>query len=222
MVQNRIPVFVYNPDTLEYEDAETGEPIDPALVEGVVADRVNEGFDRLDAILAAVASAATIYVLSDWQESGVNELVLMHYQAAILGAGGLANMTPAIWKQTASIVAGELRYWEGLARDIANGAPESDVRRRMRMYANAIRTSYWNARTETARHHGYNQERRVLNPADHCDDCLAYAAQGWVEIGTLPEPGDGSQCLRFCKCDKEYRTISGTMGVSEDEFEEVF
>lgn len=205
MAQTSELAFVFNPDTMQYEYVATGEPVEPELVEGVIADRVDDGNERLLAIMAAVMAGSTLYTLPDFQLAGATELVIAHYQAAIVGAGGLQNMTPAIWKQTAGIVAGELDYWQGLSADIAGGLSEAKARQRVQMYANKIRTSFWNARTETARSNGYTQERRVLNPADHCDDCLAYAAMGWQLIGTLPSPGIGSQCMGNCKCDMEYR-----------------
>jgi hypothetical protein len=38
-----------------------------------------------------------------------------------------------------------------------------------------------------------------------CEDCLNYAAQGWVPIGTLPPPGQMCACHDRCRCYIEYR-----------------
>lgn len=48
------------------------------------------------------------------------------------------------------------------------------------------------------------EERRVLGAADHCSDCIRWAALGWQPIGTLPPIG-ASICRANCHCHFEYR-----------------
>jgi len=43
-------------------------------------------------------------------------------------------------------------------------------------------------------------EKWQLGAAEHCPDCLALAAQGWVPVGTLPPIGTETQCGDSCKC----------------------
>jgi len=60
---------------------------------------------------------------------------------------------------------------------------------------------------------GYTEERWNLDDGidDHCETCPELAARGWVEIGTLPEPGDGhTECRNNCHCWKTYRKEDGT------------
>ena len=38
-----------------------------------------------------------------------------------------------------------------------------------------------------------------------CGDCLGYAGQGWVPIGSLPPPGQLCACHDRCRCYVEYR-----------------
>jgi len=46
-----------------------------------------------------------------------------------------------------------------------------------------------------------------LTPAEHCDDCLALAARGWMLREQLTQvPGDGqTECLTNCRCYLEFR-----------------
>jgi hypothetical protein len=47
--------------------------------------------------------------------------------------------------------------------------------------------------------------RRILDSqAQHCQDCLGYAAQGIVSIGTLPLPGQRCECGARCRCSVRY------------------
>lgn len=100
----------------------------------------------------------------------------------------------------------QLAFLRDRAEAIASGAQKLDgsLRNRARQYANAARAKYWDVRGTVAGATGKTRERRVLGDAEHCPDCLGYAAQGWVPIGTLPPPGEGSVCRSFCACRMEW------------------
>ena len=50
-----------------------------------------------------------------------------------------------------------------------------------------------------------------MGVAEHCPDCISFAAEGWQPIGHFPTPCDGStQCLVNCQCHKEYRKARGS------------
>jgi hypothetical protein len=73
------------------------------------------------------------------------------------------------------------------------------------MYANKTRTAYYDGKVAAAKDAGLVEERRRLNPAEHCADCIGFANLGWQPIGSLPEPGEQSVCRANCKCTKEFR-----------------
>ncbi len=84
--------------------------------------------------------------------------------------------------------------------------PEEQIRARVGMYVNSAREGYERAHERNAKALGMTEEKWELGEAEHCDDCVAYAAQGWQPIGTFPNPGDGStQCLTNCKCHVIYQ-----------------
>lgn len=55
------------------------------------------------------------------------------------------------------------------------------------------------------------EERRILHAAESCPDCIDYAAEGWVAQGTLPLPGEQSQCGKYCRCTMEQREVTPEM-----------
>jgi hypothetical protein len=53
---------------------------------------------------------------------------------------------------------------------------------------------------------GMTMMRRVSRSDSRtCRDCLEYAGQGWVPIGTLPPPGQICACHDRCRCYVEYQ-----------------
>jgi hypothetical protein len=82
------------------------------------------------------------------------------------------------------------------------------IRARAQMYANAGRRTYQQVQEREAKRSGLTEKRRVLSSAEHCPDCMAQAALGWVPIDDPRVTGvaDGStQCFTNCKCSIEYR-----------------
>ena len=100
----------------------------------------------------------------------------------------------------------ELTYLRDFITQIADGnLTPAQIAARLDQYGNHVQQTFWGAQTDTQGAAGYTEERRVLNPGESCDDCIGYAGQGWQPIGSLPEPGEDSQCRANCNCSKDYR-----------------
>ena len=64
----------------------------------------------------------------------------------MFGAGGRANMSPALRESTNSIIAKEYEFLNDFAVDIASGnVSEAQSRARVKQYGNASQQSYWQA-----------------------------------------------------------------------------
>jgi hypothetical protein len=50
-----------------------------------------------------------------------------------------------------------------------------------------------------AKRDGFQFERNILGPSDHCSGCLAETHRGWAPIGDLVPPGE-RPCLSRCRC----------------------
>ena len=144
--------------------------------------------------------------LNAWQSAMRQEIKDAHLVNAMAGRGGRNAMTQADWGRSGARLRQQYGYLDNLAWERYNGTvTDAQMMTRAKMYSGASRTSYYDGKTAAYQAAEFTEERRVLNPAEHCADCIAYAGLDWQPIGSLPEPGQASQCLSNCKCNKEYR-----------------
>jgi hypothetical protein len=199
--------FEYDRRALRFRYKATGQFVPKDLVQEVVNDRIEDSMRKMGDYANAVMSGRTSATISDWQEAMAVELRNLHLQMGMLGKGGRSQMTASDWGRIGNTLKGEYKYLARFAQEIAAGnLTEGQIRARMNMYANKAYNGYWQGRSRGAQDNGYSEERRVLNPAEHCDDCIGLSRLGWQPLGSLPEPADGSTaCLSNCKCSKEYR-----------------
>ena len=145
--------------------------------------------------------------LSDWQTGMMDAIKQSHVASAALANGGWAQMTFSDWGATGQLIREQYDYLRNFAKEIADGTQPLDGRLLVRsdLYADAANGTYWEMDKRDHLQSGYDEGRRVLEAgADHCDDCLEYASEGWMPIDEIPEIGN-SQCLTRCRCEIEYR-----------------
>jgi len=87
------------------------------------------------------------------------------------------------------------------------------------LYVNASNKQYWRGKTEAKLAAGFVEEQRFLNPAEHCGDCEGFAARGRVPIGTLPPPGEDSECQTNCKCTMKYYKAGDQVSIPKQAFD---
>lgn len=192
----------------------------PRVVQ-ILEDRITDGARRVNNILRGAGLAVTRAVedvrtgatarrgnVSDWQQAFSREIKRIHIQGMVLGRGGWNQVTADDYRQLST----ELRYQytqlRTFAQEVSEGKlSEAQIQARMKMYENSARTSFNRGETAAKKAAGFTQKRRVLNPAEHCQDCISFAGRGWVDIddASLPPPGKDSECLTNCKCDMDYR-----------------
>ena len=143
---------------------------------------------------------------AQWQDKMRREIKDIHRTQYIVGRGGVDVMTPRDYGRLGA----DLRWQhynrlDKFALEIADGKlSPAQINARAKLYMNSSNKQYWRGKTEAKLAAGYVTEQRFLNPAEHCPDCVGYAARGRRPIGTLPEPGEDSQCQANCKCIKRY------------------
>jgi hypothetical protein len=134
------------------------------------------------------------------------EIKDIHRTQYIVGRGGVENMTPRDWGRLGA----DLRHLhynrlDRFALKIAEGdLTPAQVNEGSKLYMNSSNKQYWRGKTEAKLAAGFVEEQRFLNPAEHCADCTGYAARGRVPIGTLPPPGEQSECRSNCKCTMKF------------------
>jgi hypothetical protein len=194
----------FDPTIGQYRDDATGRPVSDQRV----LDTIESFMDYIARNMTTVTERylSEILTLIGWQEAMRDEVKDSLLIGAIIGVGGLEFMRQRDWMRLNRQIRQQYGYLDNLAWERFNEQVTDDrMVQRAGMYANAGRMGYYEARTDSLVAYGFSEERRVLNPAEHCFDCIAYAALGWQPIGTLPEPGDQSECLTNCRCNKEYR-----------------
>ena len=149
--------------------------------------------------------------LQTWHDEGADKLRRLYWLAAVLAFGGFERgVLPEERYIVVPIIATQLRYWGGLAQEIAasDTVLKSRAFARGIMYGRGASAVYQNARRGFyGRVLRYNQERRILGIVEkHCADCPGIAQRGWQPINTLPAIGD-SACRSYCACHFEFRRV---------------
>lgn len=144
--------------------------------------------------------------IDQWQGSVREAIKAAHIQAAIIGYGGRAEMGSAEYGRIGQRLRSEYTYLQGFTRDLLDGRISlAMASARIGLYAQSVRGSYWQGTELREQQRGFSMMRRILDPqAQHCSDCLGYAARGIVPIGSLPMPGVRCECRARCKCRVEY------------------
>lgn len=143
--------------------------------------------------------------LAEWQLAMEREIKAVHIASAAAARGGWAQMSPSDWGWVGVQVRRQYDYLQRFAAQIETGRQPLNGRvpARAAMYGKAGHVTYEEMRRRHARDRGLGRERRVLGYAEHCPDCVVYAARGWQPIGSLPRIGD-SRCLTNCMCHFEF------------------
>lgn len=147
--------------------------------------------------------------LATWQTEMMKEIKMTHLNSAAAAKGGWAQMTQADYGRVGGIVTREYRYLRNFAKQIASGEQKLDGRFLMRaeQYIKAGRETYHRTLAAEQEKRGYDEERSVLNPADHCPDCVLEAAKGWQKMGLMIVIGK-RQCRHNCRCSRQARNSS--------------
>jgi hypothetical protein len=195
--------FYWNAGAGRYVDA-SGRFVPQQELIAVMETRLREGVDRLQTMIQPVLDGTVR--LDEFQYVMAVELRRIHTQMAALGRGGWDQMRPADWGRVGRRLKDEYEYLMKFTDQIARGElSEAQILARLQQYENGVWSSYWKGKQGAARDAGFTEERRVLQPAEHCEDCISWASQGWQPLGSLPAPGERSVCGNYCQCLLEQR-----------------
>jgi hypothetical protein len=143
--------------------------------------------------------------LADWIIEMRRDIKQVQLYSAAAAKGGWAQMSQADYGRVGQLVREQYRFLEGFGNDIAAGLPlDGRFLRRVALYAGAGRRTFHKVEQFEMEARAMDEERSVLNPADHCDECVAEAAKGWQPLGSIVPIGERT-CKGGCKCDMEFR-----------------
>ena len=203
--------WAWDPRSFRYRDTGTGRFLPRGEVLGYVDTSIHAS-SNVSGLLAGYVGDGTLSP-ADFRSLFREELKGEYIREYLLGIGGRGQMTQADWGSIGGMLADQYRYLDGFIAELEAGnlTPEQ-IAARVNMYVNSSREAFERAHGRVAGKAGCDEEIWSLGAAEHCEDCVAYAAKGWQPIGTFPEPGEGATiCMTNCKCSKSYR--NSTTGV---------
>lgn len=189
--------YHYDPATARYVDA-SGKP--------VPEDQVKRSTLAVAAAAALAFSALTDELLSgaitaeQWQERFIDRITSLHAAMITVAAGGFDRLSEDHQRLLSGILDYQHGRFDGFAQQVQDkeaGSADA-IRARAKLYGTAANGTYEAARRISA---GtvYFFERNNLSPVEHCEQCLAETARGWVSIGALSLPGTRT-CKMNCAC----------------------
>jgi hypothetical protein len=185
--------------TNRYRD-ERGRFLSTKSVQALVDGRIS----KLDATLRRYTRMLVdgSITLDQWQGSMREAIKAAHIQATIIGNGGRESMGSAEYGRIGQRLRQEYAYLQQFASDLLEQRVSAPMAlARASLYANSVRGSFWEGQSIRQEKQGYGLMQRVLDPgAQHCQDCLDYAARGIVPIGSVPLPGQRCACRARCRC----------------------
>lgn len=193
----------YDRNAGRYRD-ERGKFLSQAAVQKLVDGRIGKLETQLKQFTRMLGNGSIS--LDQWQGSVREAIKAAHIQAAIIGHGGRGNMGSAEYGRVGQRLRSEYAYLQNFASDLLGrriSAPMALAR--IGLYAESVRGSYWLGTELRQQGQGYSLMRRILDDqAQHCADCLAFAARGTVPIGSVPLPGQRCECGARCRCTVRY------------------
>jgi len=193
----------YDRKTGRFRD-EKGRFLSEKSVQNLVDGRIDKLDRQLRQFTRMLADGAI--TLDQWQGSVREAIKAAHLQAAIIGHGGRSGMGAAEYGRIGQRLRQEYAYLQGFALDLLEqrSSPAMALAR-ISLYAQSVRGSFWEGASMRKEQQGYGLMQRILDPlAQHCSDCVGYAARGVVPIGSLPLPGQRCACRARCRCTVRY------------------
>jgi hypothetical protein len=184
-----------------------GRFVSERQLHGGLMNMANVAGDRMAALTTRLQAGQI--QLAEWQAAMMAETQVVHVAASLAGHGGRAMFSPADWSVVSAQVRQQYQYLRAWSEDIANGTAPLDGRlvSRSRLYARSSLGSFELMRERDARNSGAEiEERNVLAAADHCGECPALSARGWVPLGSLPPVGS-RRCRANDACRIERRLV---------------
>jgi len=201
--------YYWSPATHNYVRAATGRFVARQhildLLERSVAERERRLVQGVQTVADGRISPATFF-------ARVSVMLKRQYlQNAALARGGWDRLTDGDIGRIEAALRVELGRARNLAAELADGrASVAQGQNRITMYLGNARRLYFEIERETLPPPAEGMvwlERRRLTPADHCTDCVRYAALGWQPVGVLPVPSQDSQCDGNCRCILDRRQV---------------
>lgn len=199
----RFPVYEWDKRLARYRNPASGQVVSQARVRAALDRAIRmEGLKGR----ALIGSLRSKEVTTREFELGMREVIKnTQLFSAAAAKGGWAQLTPSDYGIVGQRVREQYGYLAQFVDEMKAGLPADGIAaRRAESYADAGRTAYHAVERNAQRDAGATEERSVLSPADHCDECIVEDAKGFQPIGQMKPIGQ-RECLNGCQCRVEYR-----------------
>lgn len=206
-----LPDYGYDPLEDQYYNVDTGAIIGWQTIRRLVDGLVTKSEESVEAVSEKLRKGAV--VLSEWQTEMMTSVKTAHISAAVLAIGGFSQMTQSLYNLIGRVVNDEYKLLRNFALQIQDGKQKLDgtLTRRAKQYLSQLRPMYYRVIRFLFRQRGFDEERSILTPADHCTNedgnrggCVEEARKGWQPIGEMIRIGDRN-CYSNCRCKVQYR-----------------
>lgn len=197
-------IWEWAPKARRYRDPVTGRFVSRDTIRRGLDDLILRSQNRVTAISDALRNGRI--ELGDWQIGMREEIKRTQLGAQALLRGGWAQLTEADLEATALRIKIQFEYLHDFTVKLRDGSMRTDgnFMNYARMYPSAARVGYHEDESDLMSVSGYREELNVLNPAEHCADCIACRDRGWVPIRTNPPIGS-RKCRGNDRCIMRYR-----------------
>ena len=212
-------MWEWNEERQLFVNDETGESLPLSEMEDLINDIIDDGMDEADDL-------ADQYLDSEIDERNPRvrlwwllfskQLRDLYFLLAGLGIGSSLLVIGGLLDDVNRLLNRQFTYLDSMAGEILSGALSlGSINRRIHMYVNSSRSSYWVGRDEFERRKGSREEHWITLGDTHvCTPCNEAEDLGWQLIGTFAQPGSGivvitptTLCrgMTSCRCKKSYR-----------------
>lgn len=197
----------WNEETAQYEI--DGEPIDQETIVALMDEVVDNAIATFFAFMAGYSDET--FDRQRWYDYVLEVVTHTFIYTYLLGRGGLNAMSQEDYDEIAAMVAFQVSYLDNFYQESVELSLAA-IQARSALYFGAARIAFFTGLAAAVLSSGaYTEESWILDPlAEHCVDCVAFAAEGWQAIGrwsgTGVYPGSGhTECLGGCRCRLVYR-----------------
>jgi hypothetical protein len=198
------PQYLWDEAAHSYIDRKTGRPVSWQ----VIRDQLDNVIDASSQVMRAISQQQRDgdIGLAEWQIQMMQLIKIILLAAAAMQLGGWQQMSQANFGRVGRIVRNEYAFLRNFAEQIASGQQKLDgtLARRAGLYGQQGRPTYLVFWDNTASQRGFDEERSILQPAEHCVECVSEDAKGFQPLGQMIPIGSRI-CRSNDRCLKEFR-----------------
>jgi hypothetical protein len=198
------PDYLWNERAAQYINRATGRFVSRQ----VIRDQLDKVIDASSQVMRALSQQLRDgdISLAEWQGSMMQQIKTTHLAGGAMQRGGWQQMSQADFGRVGRIVRDEYGFLRDFANEIASGRQKLDgtLVRRSALYGQQGRPTYLAFWDNEATKRGFDEERSILQPAEHCTECVSEDAKDFQPIGDMIPIGRRI-CRSNDRCLKEYR-----------------